>query len=335
MPLLPYRPAWWLPGPHAQTLWGKFGRRIRPAPTRIERIETPDGDFLEIHRLAAPEGGRHAAKTGAHIPRVILLHGLEGTIHSHYAQGLLAEMHARGWAADLMLFRSCGTELNRARRFYHSGETTDLRLVIEHVLRETPSAPLALVGVSLGGNVLLKYLGESHQTIPPQIAAAAAVSVPFDLGRGSRHISQGFSRVYERHFIRSLKHKVRGKQTRFPDLIAPGALDQISTLYDFDNHLTAPIHGFTDADHYYRESSSIRYLNKISINTLLFNAWDDPFLPRDVLSQVQQIAEKNPYLHTEFPEAGGHAGFVSGRNPWRPLYYLEHRVGEFLAQRFV
>jgi len=322
-----YHPAWWLPGPHAQTLWGKFGRRIRPAPTRIERIETPDGDFLDLHRLDPP-----TRTAGA--PRVVILHGLEGTIRSHYAQGLLAECQRRGWAADLMLFRSCSTEPNRARRFYHSGETTDLALVIEHLLRNHPNDRLALVGVSLGGNVLLKYLGERAAALPPQLVAAAAVSVPFDLGRGARYISQGFSTVYERHFITSLKRKVREKLTRFPDLIVPDTLDRITMLYDFDNHLTAPIHGFRDADHYYTESSSIRFLHGIRINTLLLNAEDDPFLPLDVLDQVRTIAAANPYLHVEFPRVGGHAGFVAGRNPLRPQYYLEHRVGEFLAPWF-
>jgi len=323
-----YRPAWWLPGPHTQTLWGKFGRRIRPAPTRIQRIETPDGDFVELHRLAPPPGAP------SNVPRIILLHGLEGTIRSHYAQGLLAEAATRGWAADLLLFRSCGDELNHARRFYHSGETTDLALVIEHVRHEHPDNQLAIVGVSLGGNVTLKYLGERVTQLPPQLVAAAAVSVPFDLGRGSRHISQGFARVYERHFLRSLKQKVRDKSARYPDLIPPGALDQIATLYDFDDAFTAPIHGFRDADHYYTTSSSIHYLDSISIDTLLLSAQDDPFLPNDVLGQVQRIAETNPHLHIEFPDRGGHAGFVGGP-PWHPEYYLERGVGEFLARRFV
>jgi predicted alpha/beta-fold hydrolase len=323
---LSYRPAWWLPGPHAQTLWGRFGRRITLAPTRIERIETPDDDFIELHRLDPPAGAPSTA------PHVLLLHGLEGTIRSHYAQGLLTEMHRRGWGATLMLYRSCGDTPNRARRFYHSGETADLALAIQHVLRDAPSSPLALAGVSLGGNVLLKYLGEGGKQLPPQLAAAAAVSVPFDLARGSRHIHRGFATVYERHFLTSLKRKVREKLTRFPDIIDSGTLDRIDTLYGFDDQLTAPLHGFTSADHYYEESSAIRYIDRISINTLLLNAKDDPFLPRQVLKEVETIASRNPKLVTEFPDVGGHAGFVAGRNPFHPRYYLEHRVGEFLAE---
>jgi predicted alpha/beta-fold hydrolase len=326
---LTYRPAWWLPGPHAQTLWGRLGRRIALAPTRVERIETPDGDFIELHRLDPPMGT--PSGTSATPPRVLLLHGLEGTIRSHYAQGLLTEMHRRGWGADLMLYRSCGDTPNRTRRFYHSGETSDLALVIDHVLRGTPTSRLALAGVSLGGNVLLKYLGERGTRIPPQLVAAAAVSVPFDLARGARYIHHGFATVYERHFLASLKRKVREKLTRFPDIIESETLDRVDTLYAFDDHLTAPLHGFSSADHYYTESSAIRYLDGISIKTLLLNAKDDPFLPSQVLEEVQAIAGGNDHLVTEFPAVGGHAGFVGGRNPFHPLYYLERRVGEFLA----
>ena len=168
-----YSPAWWIPGGHLQTLWGKLFRRQSPAPTRLERWDTPDGDFLEIHRLAGTKGS----------PRLLLLHGLEGSARSHYAQGLLGEAARRGWAADLLIFRSCGSEINRTRRFYHSGETTDLAFALERIVDEFADTPIALAGVSLGGNVLLKFLGERGEDLPPQLAAAAAISVPFDLSR--------------------------------------------------------------------------------------------------------------------------------------------------------
>src|ERR1700704_5842609 len=145
-----YSAAWWIPGGHLQTLWGKLFRRQPPAPTVLERWDTPDGDFVELHRLTAIPGG----------PRVLLLHGLEGTIRSHYAQGLLNEAATRGWGADLLIFRSCGSEMNRTRRFYHSGETSDAAFALERISEEFPTSPLAIVGVSLGGNVLLKLLGE-------------------------------------------------------------------------------------------------------------------------------------------------------------------------------
>jgi len=170
-----YTPAWWIPGGHLQTLWGKFFRHQQPAPTTLARWDTPDGDFIELHRLRADPGA----------PRVLLLHGLEGTVRSHYAQGLLNEAARRGWGADLLIFRSCGSEMNRARRFYHSGETTDTAFVLETISHEFPDSPLAIAGVSLGGNVLLKFLGERGRDLPPQLKAAAAISVPFDLSRST------------------------------------------------------------------------------------------------------------------------------------------------------
>src|SRR2546423_14381481 len=177
-----YSPAWWIPGGNLQTLGGKFFRRQPPAPTRLERWNTADGDFLELHRIdSAPR-----------VPRVLLLHGLEGNIRSHYAQGLLNEAVRRGWGADLLIFRSCGSELNRAKRFYHSGETEDLAFVLDKVSAEHPTSPLGVAGVSLGGNVLLKFLGERGLRLPPQLKAAAAGSVPLDLARSSTRINCGF-----------------------------------------------------------------------------------------------------------------------------------------------
>ncbi|MEO8946266.1 MAG: hydrolase [Gemmatimonadaceae bacterium] len=323
-----YRPAWWVPGAHAQTLWGKFARRQRIVPTRIERWETPDDDFLEVHRLDAPAD----AVTGT--PHVLLLHGLEGNISSHYAQGLLGEMRRRGWSADLLTWRSCGTEPNRARRFYHSGETGDLALAIHRIALDYPKSPLAVAGVSLGGNILLKYLGEQPNEARATITAAAAVSVPFDLARGSDRINHGISRVYEKSFLQTLKQKAIEKQTRYPDLPDPARIGAIASLQEFDDTVTAPVHGFYDAIDYYTRSSSLRYLAGITVNTLLLNAVDDPFLPSEVLPEVSRIASDNAHLTIDFPRRGGHAGFVGGLNPFRPLYYLERRVGQFLANEF-
>src|SRR5687767_8564958 len=154
-----YSPAWWVPGGHLQTLWGKLFRRQAPAPTVLERWDTPDGDFIELHRLCADPGA----------PRLLLLHGLEGTVRSHYAQGLLNEADRRDWAADLLIFRSCGSEMNRTRRFYHSGETSDLAFVVDRIVGEFPRTSIALAGVSLGGNVLLKFLGEHGNKLPPEL----------------------------------------------------------------------------------------------------------------------------------------------------------------------
>ena len=325
--MMDYSPAWWLPGGHAQTLWGKLFRREPQQRTTLERWDTPDGDFLDIHRLEAISPSPSA--------RLLVLHGLEGTIRSHYAQALLGEAHRRGWAADMMIFRSCGDELNRTRRFYHSGETTDLAFVVNRLLAEFPSQALVLAGVSLGGNVLLKFLGERGAEVPPQIRAAAAVSVPFDLARSSRHINRGFSRVYQRHFLTSLQRKARQKLERFPDLAPAELLAGARTMYAFDNVMTAPVHGFRDADDYYSQSSSLRWIGRISIPTLLLSAVDDPFLPSAVLEEVRSEATRNPDLELDFPSRGGHAGFISGRNPFRPRYYAERRVCDFLANHLI
>ena len=323
-----YHPAWWVPGGHAQTLWGKVFRRQKFVPTRVERWETPDDDFLEVHRLDAPDNSAQDA------PHVLLLHGLEGTVHSHYAQGLLGEMRRRGWSADLLIWRSCGSEPNRARRFYHSGETDDLNFVLTRIARERPNSLLGVAGVSLGGNIMLKYLGELGEAARTFVAAAAAVSVPFDLGRGSDYINHGFSKLYQQYFLGSLKQKTTEKQSRYPDLPSPEQVARISSLRMFDDTITAPVHGFRDAIDYYDRSSSIHYLMDVAVDTLLLNAFDDPFLPSDVLNSVAKIALANPHLTVDFQRRGGHAGFIGGHNPFNPLYYLERRVGEFLADKF-
>ncbi len=319
-----YSPAWWIPGGHLQTLWGKFFRRQRPAPTRLERWDTPDGDFLDIHRIDSAPG----------VPRVLLLHGLEGTIRSHYAQGLLNEAVRRGWGADLLVFRSCGPELNRAKRFYHSGETQDLAFALTRIVTQYPNSPLAAAGVSLGGNVLLKFLGEQGSRLPAQLRVAAAISVPFDLARSSTRINRGFSRIYQRFFLGSLRRKALEKATRYPDLAPLHRIRSLRTLEDFDDLITGPLHGFRDAQDYYERSSSLPYLERIRLKTLLLSAVDDPMLPPEVLMDVRRVAAKNAALHLEFHARGGHAGFIAGSRPWRPFYYAERRVGDFFADAF-
>jgi len=318
-----YSPAWWLPGPHARTMWGRFFRRTPPLDTRVERWDTADGDFLDIVRLDAPRGS----------PHLVVLHGLEGTARSHYARGLFLEAAHRGWAADLLLFRGCGPEANRARRFYHSGETSDLDAVARRLFEADPIAPFVFAGVSLGGNVLLKWLGEFGDALRDRVAAAAAVSVPFDLARASRHIDRGFSRVYQHHFLQSLRRKALAKLDRYPDLASRNRIESARTLYDFDDAVTAPVHGFASADDYYARSSSIRFLSRIGVPTLLLSAADDPFLPSSVLDDVRLIAATNPNLEVEFPAKGGHVGFVGGQNPLRPFYYAERRVAQFFEPR--
>jgi hypothetical protein len=317
-----FSPAWPLRNRHVQTLWGKLARKLPPAPTRLERWDTPDGDFIELHRIAGEPG----------LPRLVILHGLEGTIRSHYAQGLLHEANRRGWGADLLIFRSCGGEMNRARRFYHSGETTDIAFVIDRLVAAEPGRAIVAAGVSLGGNVLLKYLGERGEAVPAQLKAAAAVSVPFDLARSSIQIQRGFARLYQWHFMRSLRRKAAVKLEQFPDIAPADALPRLRTMYDFDDVITAPLHGFADADDYYRRSSSIGWLHGIRRPTLLLSATDDPFLPSEVFDRVREIAARNSWLTLDFPARGGHAGFIAGDGR-RLKYFAEQRVCDFLASQ--
>ena len=294
-----------------------------PLSLRLERIDTPDGDFLDLYHLAGQEDG----------PLLVLLHGLEGSLRSHYIHGLLEQASSRGWRAVVLLFRSCGDCLNRTRRFYHSGETGDLGFTIDHLSSSYPDAQLILSGVSLGGNVLLKYLGERGDQVCPRIRAAAAISVPYDLARAADHIDKGFSKVYQRSFIRSLQSKAIAKLDQFPDLVPREKIQSIRSMRDFDNSITAPLHGFRDADDYYSKSSAIKWLPGIRIDTLLLSAVDDPFLPPQVLDDVRAAGKGNHFLSYEFTSNGGHVGFVGGPNPFRPAYYMESRVGDFLADR--
>lgn len=324
-----YTPAWWVPGAHLRTMWGRLTRRRLRTPVRVEQWTTPDDDVLELRRLDRPIGAP------ATTPHLVFLHGLEGGVHSHYVANLFAEAARRRWSADLVIFRGCAGEVNRAPRFYHSGETSDFDFVLRRIAAERPVTPIGLAGVSLGGNVLLKWLGErTGDDILASVRGAVAVSVPFDLARGCRYLSRGFSHVYERFFLRSLITKARQKLSRHPNLFDAAALDRVRTLWEFDDVVTAPVHGFRDALDYYTQSSSIRYLSHIRVPTLLLSAVDDPFLPPDVLDDVRSIARDNPSLEVEFVRRGGHVGFVSGRLPWRPVYYAEWRVGDFLARQF-
>jgi predicted alpha/beta-fold hydrolase len=314
-----YRPAWWLPGSHAQTLWGRFARRPPRLRTVREVLRTPDGDNLELYHTDASGSG----------VRVLLLHGLEGSVRSHYVGGAFTEARRRDWGATLLVFRGCGSELNVARRFYHSGETTDLEQVLSTLTARWPDTTWFLLGVSLGGNVLLKWLGEGGRTVDRRVRGAAAVSVPFDLEAGARCISRGFARIYDRNFLRSLRAKALAKLDRHPDLFDRCVLDRARTVYEFDDAVTAPVHGFASAHDYYERSSSLGFLGEIGVPTLLLSARDDPFLPTEVLSRVERVAATNPNVMTEFHASGGHVGFVAGGRPWKPIYYAERRVFEF------
>lgn len=316
-----FKPAWWLPGPHLPTIWGKMARRRAPVHDRLERITTPDGDHVTLVRMGTITEG---------VPHLFILHGLEARISAKYAHGMLDEARKLGWSGDMLMFRSCDGEVNSARRFYHSGETTDLDFVVRRLLDQHPGLQLMMCGVSLGGNVLLKWLGELGKKVPSQVKRAAAVSVPYDLEAGARLMEHGFARVYVRHFLRTLIEKTAEKLKLYPDLCDFEELKVARTFFEFDGLLTGPVHGFAGAHDYYRRSSSINFLDDVHVPTLLLSAWNDPFLPKSVLSTVRNIARRNRHLFVEFSRTGGHVGWIAG-HPWAQRYYMEARVIEWLS----
>jgi predicted alpha/beta-fold hydrolase len=301
------------------TMWGKFMRPRDLNEFVLERIPTGDGDEVTLVSVSSPTPG----------PTLLLLHGLEGGLRSHYVGGIWAVARQKGWQPRMLLFRTCDGRMNRARRTYHSGETTDLDLVIRRLVREDPLRAIGLAGISLGGNVMLKWLGEQGESAPEQVRAAIAISTPYDLARSSKAIDSGFSRVYQWNFLRSLKRKAREKVLQHAGICDERVLESLTTMWEFDDRFTAPLHGFRDAVDYYERSSSIGFLARIRRPTLLVSAQDDPFHSREVLRDVEGIAAANPFVTTEFHERGGHVGFVGGA-PWRPTYYVESRVASFL-----
>ena len=318
---VPFKPAWWCRGRHLQTIWGAV---IRPTPQvvlRRERWETPDGDFLDLDRLDGSPG----------MPILIVLHGLESSSRAKQVLGLLKEAQRRGWEGLALNFRSCSGEPNRLRRSYHAGETSDLHWVIQRVVEKNPGRPIFCVGFSLGGNVLLKYLGEQGEGVPEQVRAAAAISAPFDLEVSAHALERGFSRLYMRRLVASLRQKTLAKLKIYPDLVDRRRLDSARTLGEFDDAVTAPVHGFKSAVDYWTACSSKSFLVGIRRPTLLINARDDPFLPEAALP-VRVISE-NSFLTAEFPQTGGHVGFLAGAWPGFPVPWAEIRAIRFLEEQ--
>lgn len=314
-----FKPAWWLPNPHLQTLWPVFLRRdVRNVVLERERIELPDGDFIDLDWV-----GRHQSG-----PLVIMLHGFEGSIESHYAKGTLQKIQENGWRGAFMHFRGCSGEPNRLPQSYHSGETKDVDYVVKFLMERENNPGIAAVGYSLGGNVLLKWLGETGKNNP--LKAAIAISVPFELQKAARRIQSGFSRCYQWYFLRCLRERLSHKFKFVPTApLDPDELHEVNTIFDFDNKYTAPLHGFSDVVDYYEKSSSRQFLNAIQVPTLILHSKDDPFMSEDVIPQSHELSSQ---IILEVTETGGHVGFVSGKYPWRPEYWLEKRIPDFLRE---
>lgn len=328
-----FQPPWWLRSAHLQTIGGKF---LRPDPglvIRRERVETPDGDFLDLDFAASP--GYAEPGSGAEAPAVLVLHGLEGSTRRRYMLVTFRELLRRGLRPIGLNFRSCSGEPNRLPRFYHSGETDDLRFALDHLAGKVPGGVRGAIGFSLGGNLLLKYLGEEgragggRQAGSPGLDAAVAISVPFDLTAGAAMLERGpMARVYTEYFLRSLRRKLIAKADLLRSLVDLDAALRARTLREFDDAITAPLHGFADAADYYARSSSANYLESIRVPTLLLQAEDDPFLPPAALPH--RAIAKNPHLVPAISSHGGHVGFITG-TPWAPRFIAEESAAEFLA----
>jgi predicted alpha/beta-fold hydrolase len=298
-----------------------------------EALETPDGDELILDHLATND------RDGAG-PHAVLLHGLEGSAYSVYMQGVMALMAARGWRATAINFRSCARDPreitrmlpNRRPRMYHSGETTDFDFVIRTLTARHPDAPFAAFGVSLGGNALLKWLGEN----PSQklVTAAATISVPYDLARGSRYMENPIGRYYLANFLQTLRPKAIRTARTFPEAAARIDVQRVrysQTFYEYDDAATGPLHGFAGADDYYTRSSSIRFVGRIRTPTLCISAEDDPFLPKEVLPEVRAAA--SALVEFIVARSGGHVGFVTGPSPWKPRFWAEELLVGWLAKK--
>lgn len=302
-------------------MWGAIGPLGIRTPRQRRRWELPDGDFLDVDEGQAEPGS----------PTLIVLHGLESSSRSSQVVGLLQAASRCKWRGVGVNFRSCSGTLNRLRRSYHAGDTEDLAWVIQQVIAEHPGSSVLCAGFSLGGNVLLKYLGERADKAPVPLRAAVAISTPFDLAVSVRAIEQGFSRVYMRRLLRGLTRKTLAKLERFPDLVDRRALCAVRTVAEFDELVTAPVHGFPSASAYWTASSSMMALSHIARPTLLINAQDDPFFPGEALPR-ESIA-RNGYLSAEFPRAGGHMGFISGRWPGGTTFWAVERAIRFLRDQ--
>lgn len=318
-----FKAAWWLANSHSQTLYSTLARRIQAPIDARERIELPDGDFID---LAWAVNG-----LASDAPLVILLHGLGGSIHSTYVAGLMHAFNRCGWRAMLMHFRGASEEPNRLPRAYHSGDTADVNYLLNLLAQREPQSKKAVVGVSLGGNVLLKWLGEQGPQL--LINAAVAVSVPFQLRLVADRIGRGFSRIYQVYLLRRLRQVFERKKNNYIGDM-PQALQDAhkwQCFWTFDEYVTAPLNGFSHVHAYYNESSSRRYLSKIATQTLIIHALDDPFMTPDVVPSAEELSKD---ITLELSARGGHVGFIAGRLPGKPVYWLEQRIPEYLKQVF-
>jgi len=310
---------WWAKNRHLQTVWGSLFRRLPALPEmKRKRLELEDGDFIDVDIYQQEN-----------VSTLFLLHGLEGSINSPYIRGMIDSAKQKGWQIIIMHFRSCSGEPNRLQQSYHSGVSHDLQSVVDLLAKESINIDY-MIGYSLGGNVLLKWLGEAAGN--SSIKAAVAVSVPLMLDICATEINQGFSKIYEMVLLRTLRIKTKRKIEKFGSAFLSKIEDvkKLDSFWKFDQQVTAPVHGFKSAKDYYEKSSSRQFVKNIKIPTLIIQSLDDPFMSPEVLPEV---AEMPSYVTLEKNSHGGHVGFVEGKWPWRAEYYLEKRIPSFLESK--
>jgi len=311
-----FEPAWWLRGAHAQTIWSSIFRLKPRLNIEWQRVELPDGDFIDL-AWSGPEEGR----------TVLVLHGLEGSVNSRYASGIMRELKRRGYRVCLMHFRGCSYQPNRLPQSYHSGQSEDPQRILEFLRDQMDIEVYAAIGFSLGGNVLLKWLGEQGAAMPLQ--RAAVMSVPFRLEQAAQRMNQGFSRFYQRYLVGKMRQSYKDK---FVSISSPLDIDinTLDTFWQFDDQVTAPLHGFKGVNDYYTRASSRQFIPHIRVPTLILHASDDPFMYPYTPPGPEELPE-NVWL--ELPEHGGHVGFISGVIPGLANYWGERRLVEWIDSR--
>ena len=311
----PYVPPRWLRNGHLQSVWPTLFRKVSLKVPETAELETPDDDFLRLDWYRQ-----------GHSRLAILCHGLEGHSRRPYILGMARALLQAGWDVLAWNYRSCGGVMNRQLRFYHSGATDDLDVVIQHVLATTAYPSIALVGFSMGGNLSLVYLGEREQSLDARVVGAATFSVPCDLAGSARELARRANRIYMQRFLTELRDKMTRKAEQFPGQIDVTGFEQIRDFKAFDDRYTAPLHGFRDAEDYWRRCSSLHFLQRIPVPALIVNAQDDPFLSSECYPQER--AAENPMIRLESPQWGGHVGFVTRSSDG--IYWSERRAVEFL-----
>lgn len=309
-----YKPPVLFRNGHVNTFYPYLFRKTKHPGYNRKRVNTPDDDFVDLDMIL--NGNRRVT---------VLLHGLEGSSSSQYILGTSTLLAAHEWDIIAINFRSCSGEMNNTPLLYHSGFTKDLDFILHSIKNQYDEITLA--GFSLGGNVVMKYLGEGAYTVPDNVIAAAGVSVPCDLAAGSLKIASKENFLYQKNFLLTLGHKMLHKARQFPGLMDPDKLKITKSLIDFDNYFTAPLHGFRDAADYYAQSNSLQFLHKIKVPSLIINALDDSFLPAS--SYPYAAADANPELFLMTPKFGGHVGFTTPRSA---IYWNEEKIRTFFER---